>query len=75
MIFNIIEFGAKIRYQGPLQQILSKNLSWATDAPNIISQNLDNQIKHDRVTRVDILPMQFISSPLWLVLKPNGGWQ
>lgn len=30
MILDIIEYGAKIGYQGPLQQILSKNLSSAT---------------------------------------------
>ena len=75
MILDIIEFGAKIGYQGPAQQILSENLSSATDAPDIISQDLDNQIKHDRVTKIDILPPQFISSPLGLVPKPNGGWR
>lgn len=75
MILDIIEFGAKIGYQCPPQQILNKNLSSATDAPDTISRDLDNQIKHDRVTRVDILPTQFISSLLGLVPKPNGGWR
>ena len=73
MILNIIEFGAKIWYQGPEQQILNENLSSATDAPDIISQDFDNQIKHNRVTRIDILLLQFISSLLRLVTKPNGG--
>lgn len=75
MILDIIEFGAKIGYQGPPQQILSENLSSATDSPDIISRDLDNQINHDRVTRIDILPTQFILSPLGLVRKPNGGWR
>lgn len=72
MILDIIEYGG---YQSPLQQILSKNLSSATDAPDIISQDLENQIKHDRVSQVDILPAHFISSPLGLVPEPNSGWQ
>ena len=55
MILKIIEFGTKIGYQGQEQQILSKNLSLATNAPNIISWNLDNQIKHNWVTKIDIL--------------------
>ena len=42
MILDIVEFGARIGYQGPIQQILSENLSLATNAPNIISQDLDN---------------------------------
>lgn len=54
---------------------MSKNLSSATDAPDIISQDLENQIKHDRVSQVDILSAHFISSPLGLVPKPNGGWR
>lgn len=36
MILDIIEFGAKIGYQDLAQQILSENLSSATDASNII---------------------------------------
>lgn len=75
MILDIMEFGAKIRYPGPLEQILSKNLSLATDAPNIIFWDLNNQIKHNRVTTVNIFLTQFISSFLRLVPKPNGSWQ
>ena len=54
MILNIIKFGAKIGYQSLTQQILCENLSSATDAPNIIFQDLDNRIKHDQVIRIDI---------------------
>lgn len=75
MIQDIIEFGAKIGYYGPLQKILSKNLLSAIDIPDINSQDLDNQIQYNRITKVDIFPIQFISSPLELVPKPNGGWQ
>ena len=49
MILDIINFGAKIGYQGLAQQILSENLSLATNAPNIIFQDFDNQIKHDEL--------------------------
>lgn len=73
MILDIIKFGDKIGYQSPAQQILSENLSLATDAPNIIFQNLDNSIEYNRVTKIDILSTQFILSFLELVSKPNGG--
>lgn len=71
MIIEIIEYGAKIGYQGPSQRILSDNLSSAKNAPDIISRDLEDQVKHNRVTQVDILPVHFISSPLGLVPKPN----
>ena len=74
MILDIIEFGTKIGYQDPRHQILSENLSSAIDVSDIISQDLDKQIKYNRVTKIDILPPQFILSPLGLVPKPNGGW-
>lgn len=39
IILDIIEYGAKIGYQGPLQRLLSDNLSSATDTPDILSQD------------------------------------
>ena len=47
MILDIIEYGAKIGYQGPSQRILSDNLSSAKDAPDIISRDLEDQVKHN----------------------------
>lgn len=62
--------------KGPLQRILSDKLSSATDTPDIIiSQDLENQSRHNRVSLVDILPAHFISSPLGLVPKLNEGWR
>lgn len=75
MILDIIEYKAKISYQGPSQRILSDNLSSAKAAPDIISRDLKDQVKHNRVIKVDILPVHFISSPLGLVPGPNGGWR
>ena len=74
-IFDIIEYGAKIGYTGPDQFIIGQNLSSATEAPEIITMDLENQIAKDRVTKLDSLPSKFISSPLGLVPKPKGGWR
>ena len=72
-IFDIIEYGAKIGYTGPDQFIIGENLSSATEAPEIITKDLENQIVKDQVTKIDILPPKFISSPLGLVPKPKKG--
>lgn len=72
MILDIIEYRVKIGYQSSLQQIWSKNLFSAINVPDIIFQDLENQIKYNWVSQVDILPAHFISSPLGLMPKPNG---
>ena len=74
-IFDIIKYGAKIGYTGPDQFIIGENLSSAMEAPEIITKDLENQIAKDRVTKLDILPSKFISSPLGLVPKSKGGWR
>lgn len=42
MIFDIIRFGANIKYHGPAQYIISKNLTLGTQASDIIPQVADN---------------------------------
>lgn len=75
-IFDIIQYGAKIGYTSPDQLILSQNLPTATEAPDIITKDLENQILKDRVTKLDSIPsFPFISSPLGLTPKPNGDWR
>ena len=68
-------YGAKIGYTGPNQLILSKNLTSADEAPHILTQDLENQIAHHRLIKIDSLPPKLICSPLGLVSKSNGGWR
>ena len=74
-IFDIIQSGARIGYTGPRQQILSNNLSSATEDSATLTKDLDEQIAKNRVTPVAIPWENFISYPLGLVTKPNGGWR
>lgn len=75
IIGDIIKFGAKIGYTGPKQRILSDNLLTASDAPDILDEDLQAQISADRVTRLDIMPEYLMSSPLGIVPKSNGKWR
>ena len=70
-----MEFGAKIGYQGPRQRILSANLPTANEAPEVLLQDLHEQQRLNRLTRVNIIPQSFISSPLGLVPKGDGRWR
>lgn len=56
-------------------KILSDNLPGANDAPTVLSKDLEEQITHNRVTKLDVIPEHFISSPLGLEPKPNGKWR
>lgn len=74
-LLDIIRFGVRIGYSEPKQQILSCNLPTANNAPEILTQDLEKQIAHNRVTRLTSSPTAFISSPLGLEPKPDGGWR
>ena len=74
-LLEIIRSGVKIGYTGPPQKIIGPNLPTANDAPDILTQDLDKQIAHNRVTKLDTIPDAFISSPLGLEPKPDGGWR
>ena len=74
-IFGIIQSGARIGYMGPDQHILSENLSSATEDPTTLTKDLEKQIANDRVTPIATPWKSFISSPLGLVPKPDGGWR
>ena len=43
--------------------------------PDILTKDVEEQRDKGRLTRVDILPSKFISSPLGLVPKSNGTWR
>ncbi len=75
MALDIIRYGAQLDYVGPKQKTLSDNLSSANDAPTVLSEDLQPQIRQGRVTKLDVLPEHFISSPLGLEHKHNRKWR
>lgn len=72
-ILNIIRFEIKIGYIEPKQRILSCNLFTANNGSKIFIQDLKKHITHNRVTQLTTNPTAFISFPLGLEPKPNGG--
>ena len=50
-LLEIIRSGVKIGYTEPLQKIIGPNLPKANDAPDTLTQALDKQIAHNRVTK------------------------
>lgn len=68
----ILHFGALIGYQGPDAHIVSRNLSSALLDANVIQKNLnDDLLAGCVIPATQTTP--FISSPLGLVPKSNGG--
>lgn len=65
-ILSIIIRGARIRYCGPKQKIISGNLPSATNDPNTLTADLVNQIAADQLTEVSDTEDYSISSPLGL---------
>lgn len=70
----ILRFGVELGYQGPQDAfILSKNLASALENPTIIDNKLAEDLAAKQVIEVTSVP-PFISSPLGLVPKHNGGF-
>ncbi len=70
----ILRFGAEIGYKGPQNVlILSENLASAMEDPSIIDNKLAEDIQLRRVVSVPTPIAPFISSPLGLVSKHDGG--
>lgn len=74
-ILSIIIYRAKIRYYGPKQKIISSNLLSATNDPDILTIDLENQIAADQLTKVNDTRDHFISSLLGFAPKSNGKWR
>ena len=74
-IIDIITYGAKVGYTGPHQLIISDNLASANEAPEVLTNDLEEQIASNRLEKVNNIPSCFICSPLGLVPKANGGWR
>ena len=72
----ILRKGAKIGYRGPNLTHRNTNHHSATEAPEILSSDLQKQLHHDRLVKVDpATEAPFVCSPLGLVPKHDGGWR
>ena len=72
----ILRKGAKIGYRGPSLTHRSTNHYSALVAPEILSSDLQKQLDHDRLVKVDpATDAPFVCSPLGLVPKHDGGWR
>jgi hypothetical protein len=74
ILVGILKYGCQIGYNGPLQFILSQNLKSAQIDRSTISDKLISDLALRRVSsRTPSFP--FISSPLGLVPKGDGGYR
>ena len=72
----ILRFGAELGYQDPPDAfILSDNLASVLEDPAIIDKKLAEDLAMGRVVGVKEPTPPFISSPLGLVPKHDGGWR
>lgn len=72
----ITKYRARVGYSGPQRYLLNKPHPSALQAPRILTQDLEKQVLHDRLDRLcGTPPPPYISSPLGLVEKHDGGWR
>lgn len=57
----------------PLQKIIGPNFPIANNEPNILTENLDKQITHDRVIKLNTILDTFISFSFGLEPKSDCG--
>lgn len=58
---------------GPLQKIIGPNFPITNNEPNILTENLDKQITHDRVIKLNTILDTFISFSFGLEPKSDCG--
>jgi hypothetical protein len=73
-LMGIMKYGSLVGYDGPDVFILSKNLKSA-DNIDIIANHLKNDLSLGRVSPIHELTTFFISSPLGLTSKQDGGFR
>lgn len=73
-LHHIITYGAQLGYNGPDVLILSDNLKSSLEAPSHITDQLRSDLKLGRVSQC-VPRYPYISSPLGLVSKSDGGWR
>ncbi len=74
-ILSIITRGVKIGYCGLKLKIISGNLPSATNNPDTLTADLENEIAADWLTEVSDMGDHFIFSPLGLAPKSDGKWR
>ncbi|KAF1967325.1 hypothetical protein BU23DRAFT_293488 [Bimuria novae-zelandiae CBS 107.79] len=73
-LYEILTHGARIGYTGEEAHIISKNLASAFEAPQVIEVQLAKDLTLGRAG-AHSGQSPFISSPLGLVPKADGGWR
>ena len=71
----LLRFGCLIGYKGPDAFINSKKLPSALIQPDVIDQNIASNLALGRIIEIDAPTNHFISSPLGLVPKHDGGFR
>ena len=75
-LINILDYGALLGYEGPDQRIVSRNHSTVNISPDDIKSKLEVDIAQSRIVIALLNPSdRFISSPLGLVPKNDGGFR
>jgi hypothetical protein len=74
LLSESIAFGVQLGYEGPAQRILSNNLTSASLSGEVITQQVSSDLGLGRITPV-VPTEKFISSPLGLVPKHDGGFR
>ena len=76
IILETIKDSIRIVYQDSDQVILSDNLLLVNKASEVLTEDLNKQIQHDKVIKVKLSLMhQYILSLLRLVAKLNSKWR
>lgn len=75
IFLEIICSGIKIRYIRSSKKIIRPNLPIANNTPNILTQDLDKQIAHNRGIKLNTILDMFILNLFRLKPKPNGDSQ
>ena len=71
---KILEFGTLVGYNGPQSLIISDNQDSVYLSPRIIDSKLQDDLSRGRIVATTTQP-PFISSPLGLVPKSDGGFR
>jgi len=71
MLANIARFGARVGYEGPHLRIRSRNHPSIYRIPDIITQNILQEVAEGRIAQISSLPPAFFISPLGAVEKKD----
>ena len=73
---QIVQYGVRIGYEGPVQRLIHQSHPSAAMAPHILTADIEKQLNHGRLTVLQAPPARrYICSPLGLVPKHDGGFR